>query len=202
MGKLTLTNRQRKLLVMLFACGQELDVRRMTHVLQLQHPGDVRRTLHSMSLKGWVKHRIETARESEGRSIPRTLWRITHKGVCIIAGHEGYVPVVVRQGPPYGALFFGDPWDAPVTDDGTQVATPVGQRCYDCLETIGNGDQGFIRGGVDIDRNAVVTFIHRECDMLGIVGHMVGVCPCTNPRGTRREQGAEVLRRWAARSSG
>lgn len=199
---LRLTERQRKLLVMLYAGGPELDTRRMAHVLQVRTAGDIRRTLYSMGLKGWVAHRTETAREAVGKARPSLLWRITHKGVCIIAGHEGYVPVVVRQGPPYGALYFGDPWDAPVTDDGTQVATPVGQRCYDCLETIGNGDQGFIRGGVDIDRNAVVTFIHRECDMLGIVGHMVGVCPCTSPTGTRREQGVEVLRRWAARSSG
>lgn len=45
-------------------------------------------------------------------------------------------------------------------------------------------------------------YVHRECDMLSIVGHMVGVCSCrpeVTQGMTRREQGFECLRRWESR---
>lgn len=109
---------------------------------------------------------------------------------------------VIRQGEPHGVVFFGEPWDAPITDGGTQVVTPVGKACYDCRETIVEGDRGYIRPVMVSAEETRTGYVHRECDMLSIVGHMVGVCSCWPERTegkTRREQAFECVRRWEAR---
>lgn len=80
------------------------------------------------------------------------------------------------------AVFFGAPWDAPTVDWAEQGPTPVGQQCLHCGEDVIEGDRGWhtaaltIEEGVPVGRPAVV---HAECQLLGIVGHTVGVCGCT-----------------------
>lgn len=45
-----------------------------------------------------------------------------------------------------GALvkFFGQPWDAPVCDDGEQVDVPVGQRCEGCGRRFTHDERGLV----------------------------------------------------------
>lgn len=40
--------------------------------------------------------------------------------------------------------FFGQPWDAPVCEMGTQVDTPVGQPCLACEVPLVEGDRGLL----------------------------------------------------------
>jgi len=95
--------------------------------------------------------------------------------------------------------YFGERWDAPIVADDPDALgcdTPVGVRCLECDEPIVQGDQGFLRpfmhgrgwqgeGWIvaSLGEEASVTAVHRECDLLGIVGHMVGVCSCTDYAG-------------------
>jgi hypothetical protein len=77
--------------------------------------------------------------------------------------------------------FFGARWDAPVVDDAQQVTAPVGERCIACNEPIADGDRGLIRACVRmVDGEPVGSAepVHMECDLRGVVGHQVGVCPC------------------------
>lgn len=53
--------------------------------------------------------------------------------------------------------FFGEPWDAPMVDDGNQVPTPVGEPCLHCGQAIVDGDQGFIMSVQSADGMAVVS---------------------------------------------
>jgi hypothetical protein len=79
-------------------------------------------------------------------------------------------------------LYFGEPWDAPLVDDATAVATPVGQVCYACGEQVAAGDRGLIRQVVrmmDGSPAGSVEPVHAECDLRAAMGHQVGVCPCT-----------------------
>lgn len=87
-------------------------------------------------------------------------------------------------------LFFGEPWDAPIVELATQVETPVGKVCYDCGEPVVKGDRGFVRAMgrlVDGEEVATVEAIHAECDLRGIMGHQVGVCPCTGYGSSRAD---------------
>lgn len=78
--------------------------------------------------------------------------------------------------------FFGDRWDAPLIDEADQVPTPIGQSCFRCGELVAAGDRGLIRmvarelGG---ELQAAAEPVHAECDLIGVVGHLVGVCHCT-----------------------
>lgn len=91
---------------------------------------------------------------------------------------------------------FGDAWDAPVCDGTVEVDTPVGELCLGCGEVVSLGDQGFIHpyihgGGLSEDRP-----MHRECELLGVIGHNYDICRCTNYAGTNnRRIGALLL--WA-----
>jgi hypothetical protein len=79
---------------------------------------------------------------------------------------------VVPDGPaPGGSPFFGERWDAPAVEDAVQVPTPVGEVCQYCGEPIAAGDRGWVR--------APQVWAHTECEMLGIVGHLYGVCSCS-----------------------
>ena len=102
--------------------------------------------------------------------------------------------------------FFGARGDAPIYDDATQVPTPIGQACYDCREPITDGDDGWIRpygyrpDGASDPNDLVwrLAPIHRECDLLLVLGHLVSVCPCNLEwsQRPRREQAHEAVRRW------
>ena len=94
-------------------------------------------------------------------------------------------------------VFFGDRWDAPIVDDAEQVPTPAGQECYACGEQVAAGDRGLIRACarmVDGRPVAQALPVHTECDMLGVLGHQWGVCPCTG-YGHDRAAGLELLAR-------
>lgn len=112
--------------------------------------------------------------------------------------------------------YFGEPWDAPMIaddPDAVHADTPVGVRCLECDEPIAADDQGLLRPFMHgrlwhrpewivapLGEQASVTAVHRECDMLGIVGHMVGVCSCTDYAGfgvRGRAAAREVLARVA-----
>lgn len=87
-----------------------------------------------------------------------------------------------------GNAVFGARWDAPIADDAPVYSTPVGMACYDCAEPIADGDRGMLRGGVwsDPDRPGgyitQVRPVHFECDTLGMIGCLWGICHCRQPR--------------------
>lgn len=71
--------------------------------------------------------------------------------------------------------YFGEPWDAPATDDGVRVPTPVGHAClYNCGEPIVEGDQGVVLpsllGGPGDEPVATVLPAHRECFIRAAIG--------------------------------
>lgn len=112
-------------------------------------------------------------------------------------------------------IFFGPRWDAPILDDPDAVQlpeTPTYARCLRCRELFAEGDQGYVTpyigGGLDADfvvghgEGAYLTAMHRECQLAGIVGHIVGVCSCTDWDPFDRETSREVARRVAAGALG
>lgn len=114
--------------------------------------------------------------------------------------------------------FFGEPWDAPVIDDGVRVPTPVGRRCVYCAIEVVEGDQGTFVFAVSDDAadaddlaEAVVEWqpVHRECTLravFGPVSHLEGRCTCASdpaaPRSAWREEGLEVLAWLESRKRG
>lgn len=74
--------------------------------------------------------------------------------------------------------FFGERWDAPSTDEATQVETPVGQRCYSCDREIVEGDQGWIRPYIKAEDDFSMRPIHLGCDLGSTIGHTFGYCNC------------------------
>lgn len=106
-------------------------------------------------------------------------------------------------------LYFGERWDAFVTDGAEQVPTPVGQLCGWCSLPIANGDRGLLipiasLGEDGQPRYSAVPW-HRECLTRSIVGspaHLDGRCTChggpvcgdLTPQ-RMREEALEVWRR-------
>src|SRR3954468_21552032 len=62
--------------------------------------------------------------------------------------------------------YFGLRNSAPVYDDATKVATPVGEACGHCGESIEDGDDGFVLPSYP--RNTVA--FHRACHLRGVFG--------------------------------
>jgi hypothetical protein len=101
-------------------------------------------------------------------------------------------------------LIFGNLWDAPVCDDAVRVPTPD-VCCLNCSERIIGGDAGFITPTyaermepkyiVDGRGTRLLTATHRECSLIQYVGHMVGVCACTDWDPQSREAALECQRR-------
>lgn len=87
-------------------------------------------------------------------------------------------------------VYFGPRWDAPLLDSATHVPTPAGRRCLSCGEPVVEGDRGLIRVAVrEVPGGkfeGAPEPIHAECDLLGVVGHSVGVCRCTGHDTTTR----------------
>lgn len=102
-----------------------------------------------------------------------------------------------------GARFFGEPWDAPITDGAVRVPTPIGQTCLACGEPVAEGDQGLVMPFVYLDDDGAPartdTAQHRECLLLDVAGHMAGQCFCHEGLGTARERGRATVA-WAERS--
>lgn len=97
--------------------------------------------------------------------------------------------------------FFGPRWNAPIVDPpAQQVPTPVGERCYSCEEPIVAGEQGLVMPMLHaLDQPPSLGYIHLECHLQGMIGHMVGCCGCFPWEGTRRELALEAERRWMRR---
>lgn len=108
--------------------------------------------------------------------------------------------------------YFGEPWDAPITDDpAQQVPTPVGEPCTHCDMAVVEGEQGLmmLHIGLDADGKTYgrVRPVHRECHLRGVLGpvsHMEGRCDCRNPDADRspaawRREGQEVVERLRQR---
>jgi hypothetical protein len=87
--------------------------------------------------------------------------------------------------------YFGERWDAPLVDEAKQVPTPVGQTCYACGELIAEGDRGLMRGcmrlGEDGQPVGSIEPVHVECDLRSVLGHQMGVCPCTGHGSSRAD---------------
>lgn len=76
--------------------------------------------------------------------------------------------VVMAEMHKAGPGYFGEKWDAPVTDDAAEIPTPVGARCMHCREAIAEGDQGTVNEGGWVS--------HKECSLRGVmggIGHLV-----------------------------
>lgn len=107
--------------------------------------------------------------------------------------------------------YFGAPGDAPAYEHAVRVPVPVGKSCYACDEPILDGDRGWVRPyGVTLGPDGATVIgddprpIHRECALLDVIGHMVGVCPCSPEWRDRpvREQAREAGARWARVTAG
>jgi hypothetical protein len=96
--------------------------------------------------------------------------------------------------------YFGQPWDAPFIDDAVQVPTPVGEICLTCEEPVAEGDQGvvtpYLYAGSDGAPAQGETAVHRECMLLGVLGHLARQCDCFGATGTVRERGRATIA-WA-----
>ena len=104
--------------------------------------------------------------------------------------------------------YFGEPWDAPLFDDGgaVQLPTPVGRPCLTCGEPVVEGDRGEIMPHLRVEGGrpvATVEPIHAECGLLDAVGHEYGICHCTGYDTSARSSALALLavldeqRAWA-----
>lgn len=97
--------------------------------------------------------------------------------------------------------YFGQPWDAPFIDDAEQIPTPVGEPCLACEEPIAEGDQGVVMPYVYLgpDGKPATRSVaeHRECMLLGLLGHVAGTCFCHDGLGGHRERGQATVT-WLA----
>lgn len=70
--------------------------------------------------------------------------------------------------------YFGEDWDAPVTEGAEQVVTPIGEECWSCATLIIEGDQGTYMPSMSMPSIMTAVPVHRECslrDVLGGAGH-------------------------------
>lgn len=77
----------------------------------------------------------------------------------------------------------------------TQVEVPVGHKCLVCVEPIALGDRGLIRATINSDGRGLAAPVHAECEALGIVGHLFGVCHCTGYDTRSRAAARELWQR-------
>lgn len=98
----------------------------------------------------------------------------------------------------HGNPLFGEGWrDTPRGRDDTVrfVDPPVGEECYLCEEEIAEGDEGELMLALEPGVLKCVAQ-HRECTLLMIFGHDLGLCSCTGYGGlTFREAALETARR-------
>lgn len=116
--------------------------------------------------------------------------------------NPGYgVPGEPRNPAPRVQQYFGTNHGTPAHLGALWAATPVGRMCMRCDEVIMREDDGWIYPVVIAVDKWDMRPIHRECDLLGVVGHIVGICPCTYDNDelkglTTRELALLCLRKW------
>lgn len=99
-----------------------------------------------------------------------------------------------------GNPLFGDWGDGPRARDPGVVflGTPVGVPCERCETPIRMGDVGeYMRciGTGDNGENEILP-VHRECLLMSVLGHLYGVCSCSDYLGlSQREAAIELARR-------
>lgn len=104
------------------------------------------------------------------------------------------------SGMPY---WFGASSWCLITDEGTQVDTPVGLQCLFCEETVDEDDYGYIRPYLGTDGARHVP-IHRECDFrmaMGGVECLKRQRAGTHVVGDHEPDPPELSKREAARAS-
>lgn len=93
--------------------------------------------------------------------------------------------------------YFGQPWGAPFLEDAEQVPTPVGKPCLVCDEPVAEGDQGVVmpyaHTGDDGKPVSTDAAEHRECMLLGVLGHVAGTCFCHKGFASIRERGRATV---------
>lgn len=120
-------------------------------------------------------------------------------------------------------VYFGEIWDAPIMENARPWgSTPTYAHCARCNDLFVEGDQGLVTpvAGFGTDDEHIVDMrdappdltaswgitrgvvylvaYHRECQLAGIMGHIMGVCSCTG-YGFDRDSAREVLRRVRAK---
>lgn len=70
-------------------------------------------------------------------------------------------------------------------------------KCERCNEPIQEGEDFLAMPVFGSDQ---VVMLHVECEALGIVGHEMGVCSCTNYLGLSQREAAREVRRRLARN--
>lgn len=93
-------------------------------------------------------------------------------------------------------IYFGPAWSPHLLTRSRRVATPLGEKCYLCDEPVVEDDRGLVKAvarmGQDGEPYGDIKPVHVECDMFLLIGHDVGVCPCTGYPSTR----ASALLAW------
>ncbi len=101
--------------------------------------------------------------------------------------------------PALTVYYFGPAYDVPLFDGATPLpGTPVGQPCLYCTEAIQQGDTGWERPMitmVDGKAKGKLAYAHHECEALGTIGHIYGVCSCTGFDTTSRAAALELAYR-------
>lgn len=72
--------------------------------------------------------------------------------------------------------YFGEYWNAPVTDGAERVPTPLGEECWSCSSLIIEGDQGSFVPSFSMPSVMTAVPVHRECalrEVLGGAGHFM-----------------------------
>lgn len=96
----------------------------------------------------------------------------------------------------HGNPLFGDWGASPRASDPDVVilGTPVGVPCLLCDVPIRPGDVGeYMPNWRDV---VTVDPVHRECLLLHVVGHLYGICSCSDHLGlSQREAAIELARR-------
>lgn len=80
------------------------------------------------------------------------------------------------------AEYFGEHWGVALLDGLRLGATPVGQSCSYCHESIQDGERGLWRPCIRaIGEDPSIEPVHAECDfrmVMGSVGHIMEKCSC------------------------
>lgn len=90
--------------------------------------------------------------------------------------------------------YFGAKWESD-RDLSVPVQTPVGARCDICDTQIFDGERGFVVGSIRPIPYGIVVTVHRECDLMRLVGHSHGICERNEHREPAQVR-ADALALW------